>query len=202
MKLVKSIILLILIFAVLPLSAQETVEETEDPGILRSLGDQTFSFNAGLFVPLFSQDMDGSITSFKDHLSLGAVGSLEWNGYINKNMRIGGQLSGMFAFTPNRRTFSMVPITAKYSYIIDLYPITIPLSVAAGISFNKLDDLFQVTPIIKPGATFFWHFNPEWALGLNLIYWWTPEIHFDGDLQDQSRFGNFLEVSLSMLYHF
>ena len=187
---------------VVPISAQEDTEEPKDPGIVRGLGDQTFSFNAGLFVPLFSQDTDGSITSFSDHLSLGAVGSLEWNAYINKNMQLGGQLSGMFAFTPNDRTFSMVPITAKYTYILNFYPITIPLSLAAGISFNKLDSLFQVTPIVKPGATFYWNFNPEWSLGLNAIYWWVPEYHFDSDLKDQSRFGNFLEISLSLLYHF
>ena len=111
-------------------------------------------------------------------------------------------MATFFYFFYNGRTFSMVPIVFKYTYILNFYPITVPLSVGAGFTFNRLDDLFQFTPILKPGASVFWNFNPEWSLGLNTIYWWNPEIHFKEELKDQSRFGNYLEISLSVLYHF
>ena len=186
------------------LGAQESGTEADfvDPGLVRSQGEQVFSFTGGLFFPLFSQDIDGPISSFQDHLSMGATGALEWGAYSNKNTQLGGQLSGMFAFTPNGRTLSMVPIVFKYTRVLNFYPVTVPLSLGAGFSFNRLEDLFQFTPILKPGVSAFWNFNPEWSLGLNTTYWWVPEIHFSDELSDQSRFGNFLEVSLSVLYHF
>lgn len=203
----KRITLLLLILSILSIGsigAQEAIDNSnDDPGITRNMGDQTFSFTAGLFSPLFSQATDGTITSFSDHLSVGAQGALDWHFYLRKNMKIGGQLSGVFAFTPSSRVFSMVPITFVYTYIFDLYPVTIPLSLGAGFSFNRLDQLFQFTPILKPTASIYYSFNPDWSLGFNVSYWWNPEIHFDsGDLAGQTRFGNYLETSLSLMYHF
>ena len=202
MKLFKLFIPLLLIGATLPLFSQTGEENPQPPPVIRSLGDKALSLNIGLFIPLFLQDSQGDITSFTDRLTLGPVGSLEWSGYLNKQMTLGGQLSGMFAFTPNNRIFSMIPLTVKYSFILDSYPLTIPFSLMAGISFNNLNDLFQLTPIIKPGFAFFWHLDAQWALGLNLAYWWVPEYHGDGELKDHSRFGSFLELSFSLLTHF
>ncbi|MBI9100853.1 MAG: hypothetical protein JEY99_00445 [Spirochaetales bacterium] len=209
MKLTRNIF--ILFFAVLvftPVIAQETIEDlppgieqNKDPGIGRMKGDQIFSFNAGLLLPLFTSDTDWNFESGFEHLSLGGVGSLEWSGHLNSNLFVGGQLSGMFAVTPNQRTFTMVPICARVGYIFNLHPITIPITLAAGFSFNNLDDLFEFTPIIKPGASFYWNINYEWSVGFNLNYWWVPEFH-TGDLAGQTRFGNFLETSFSAAYYF
>ena len=202
MKPARFICTLIFIFTTLPLAAQEEEEQPRYSAVIRSLGDKSLSISAGLLFPFFLQDEWGGISSFDNQLSLGAAGSLEWNGYLNKQMTLGGQLSGIFAFTPNNRLFTMIPLTVKYSFILDLYPLTIPLNLMAGISFNNLDNLFQLTPFVKPGVTFYWNFNAQWALGLNLAYWWVPENHFGGQLKGQSRFGNFLELSLSLLTHF
>lgn len=201
MKRLSLIIIFLTIFAAFSVTAQDQNEISGfDPGITRNMGDQTFSFTVGLFTPLFNQDTSGNIVGLLDYLSLGMQGALEWHSYLSSNMKIGGKLSGVFAFTPSGRVYTMAPLTAVYTYILDLYPITIPLSIGAGISFNNLDDLFLITPILEPGIAFHYHFDPEWSLGLNVNYWWTPEIQFT--LTDQTRFGNFLETSLSLMYHF
>jgi len=198
----KSLVLLFLAFLVFPGFSQEEPDSAPPPEApLYTLGDQTFSFNVGLFFPLFFSDTSWNFTSASENLSLGGVGSLEWNSYINSKMLLGAQLSGMFSITPNSRTLSMVPVCAKFSYILDFFPVTVPLTLAAGFSFNKLDTLFEFTPIVKPGASVLWYLNNEWSLGLNLNYWWVPEIHF-GDLADQTRFGSFLEASFAAVYHF
>jgi len=203
--------ILILFFALLlvtPVIAQESIEnlppgieQERDPGITRMKGDQIFSFNAGVLLPLFTSDTDWNFESGFEHLSLGGVGSLEWSSHLSSKIFLGGQLSAMFAVSPNKRTFTMVPICARVGYIFNFHPISIPVTLAAGFSFNKLEDLFEFTPIIKPGASFYWNINNEWNVGFNANYWWVPELH-TGDLADQTRFGSFLETSFSATYYF
>ena len=200
---------LIISFMMFPLVSQENIEDIPsgeeppeyDPGFTRMRGDQIFSFNGGLIFPLFFSDTDWNFTKGMEHLSLGGVGSLEWSGHLNSRLFLGGQLSGMFAITENSRTFTMVPICARVGYIFNLHPVIIPLTLSAGFSFNQLDDLFEFTPIVKPGATFYWNINYEWNIGFNINYWWVPEFHID-ELASQTRFGSFLETSFSASYYF
>ena len=54
--------------------------------------------------------------------------------------------------------------------------------------------------ILKPGVSAFWQFDVTWSFGLNLIYWWVP--HISTTSREDTRFGNFLEITLSALYNF
>ncbi len=210
MKHYKLYLFLFFLVLVFPLVSQESSpptlpdgpeSEETDPGVVRTKGDQVFSFNAGLFLPMFFSDTSWNFESGIDHLSLGGVGSLEWSTYLSSNITLGGQLSGMFAITPNKRTLTMIPFCARAGYIFYLHPFTIPVTLSAGFSFNKLGDLFEFTPILKPGVSLNWNINYDWAFGINFNYWWVPELH-TGDLADQTRFGNFLETSFAATYHF
>ncbi len=185
------------------ISAVGAQEEGED-GITMpsySLGNQMLMINAGMFVPLFFQSLGGDIES--TNLSLGGVGSLQWSAFINNNMTLGVEGGGMFAFSPNERNLFMLPVTVRYAYILRLYPFEFPLSFAAGFNFTKLDSSFQILPILKPGVSAYWNYSPEWAFGMNFIYWWSPNI-YSGPTppRDHSRLGNFLEITFSALYHF
>lgn len=181
-----------------PLAAQEEIEDTRP---VYTLGDQVFSFSAGVIVPLFTTDRYGNFFNLGEKLSWGGVGNLEWNGYLRKDMRLGVQLSGMFAVSPNKRTLSMVPLTAKFTYVLGLQRWSIPFYFGAGVSFNKLGSLVEFTPILKPGLGLQRSLNNNWELGANIIYWWVPELHIK-DLAPQIRMGNFLEVSVNAVYHF
>ena len=166
-----------------------------------SLGNQMLMINAGMFIPLFFQSLSGNMES--TNLSLGGVGSLQWSAYLNNDMTLGIEGGGMFAFSPNGRNLFMLPVTVRYAYILRAFPFEFPLSLAAGFNFTRLDSQFQILPIVKPGVSAYWNYSPEWAFGVNFIYWWTPNIYQGpSPPNNQSRFGNFLEITLSALYHF
>ncbi|MEW5815289.1 MAG: hypothetical protein AB1798_07860 [Spirochaetota bacterium] len=164
------------------------------------LGDQMFSLNAGLFVPLFFNSSPAGIKP--TNLKPGGVGSLEWDAFINDRISLGVEVGGMFALSPLNRTLVMVPITFKFSYFLRSFPFEFPLFLGVGINFTKLQDDLYIGPILKPGASFYWAFNAQWSFGLNLVYWWVPQWYIKDELKAQTRYGNFLAITLSALYHF
>jgi hypothetical protein len=201
LKKLRPLILAVLLLFVIALPSVYAASIAESNQPYYTLGNQMLSINGGLFIPLFFQALDGKVA--KTNLSLGGVGSLQWSTYLNNNMTLGLEGGGMFAFSPNSRSLFMLPVTTRYAYILRAYPFEFPLSIAAGVNFTKLDNSFQILPILKPGASVYWNYSYEWAFGLNLIYWWTPNIYFGPEPpSSDSRFGNFLEISLSALYHF
>jgi hypothetical protein len=175
-------------------------EEEEIAAPLYGLGNQMFEINAGLNIPLFFQALDGSTSP--TNLSLGGNGSLGWSAFLAQRFALGAELGGMFAISPLRRVLIQIPVTAKISYMFRFYPIDLFLRFSTGIVFTKLQDELYVGPIVRPGISGLWNITSEWAVGLNVMYWWLPQIYSDEELRSQSRFGNFLEVSISGVYHF
>lgn len=96
----------------------------------------------------------------------------------------------------------MVPLCIRASYEFRFWRFSLPVYLDGGVNFVQYGDLFHIDPIIKPGASLIFEVNSEWGFGLNLLYWWSPQLYFDNGLQDISRFGNFLEVSASAQYRF
>ena len=196
------LLLPLLLLLVLPLAAQE--EEPENPGpTLYQLGDQVFNINLGLFVPLWYRN-PGDFSTASTNLSLGGTGSLEYASFINPDMTLGLSLKGMFAYTPTDRLLSMFPITGKLTYYLqDAYPFEFPLFVHAGLSISRLEDETFYGPTIMPGAGVIWNMSSSWGFGLNATYWWVPMWYGPNDENaSMSRFGNFLDFSLSASYHF
>lgn len=163
-----------------------------------SLGDQTLSLNLGGFIPLFL--VGGSPQIGSTNLSLGGVGSIDWAAYLAAHWRIGASLGGTFTFDPNFTALLMVPIIAKISYLIDFYPWEIPLTFGAGMNIIKYSADSTIDLLLKPGTGFFWTYNSSWSFGVNLNYWWDMQFTSASSLGFVA--GNFLEISLSALYHY
>jgi hypothetical protein len=163
-----------------------------------SLGDQTLAINAGLFVPLFFLDTSGP-SAHSTNLTIGGLGSLQWMAYLSPQIRLGLEAGGMFTFSPNANLLLVLPITAKISYSFTFYPIEIPIFLGAGISIVKYQDESTIDPILKPGFSVLYIFDSSWSFGVNTVYWW--DMMFSKE-SGQSRIGNFLEFSLTALYHF
>jgi hypothetical protein len=194
------IVVVILVTATGTLWSQDEDDEVFVPTY--SLGDQTLSINLGLFIPLFfALGPDGVAPS---NLTLGGVGSLAWSSYLNNDFTVGLEVGGSFALTPNRRTLFMLPIIARGSYILSAYPFEFPLTIGLGMNFSRLDDMLKLDPFAKLGASFLWNHSSQWAFGLNLSYWLVPQLYAASSPagSDASRLGNFLELTLSALYHF
>jgi hypothetical protein len=169
-----------------------------------SLGDQTLSINAGLFVPLFLLPtgtwlLGPSSGDGPAHLSLGGVGSFSWAAYVSPRIRVGADIGGTFTFSPNANALLMLPILAKASYVFPFYPFELPVSFGVGMNIIKYVDQTTIDLLFRPGAALYWVFNSSWSFGLNLNYWFDMQFSPDPNM---SRIANFLEVSLSALYHY
>ena len=200
----KTTLIVIIFILTFPLIAfaQSKDSDKKEPEIrpVYSLGDQTLSINGGIFVPLFFQSTTGSISS--TNLTPGGVGSLEWNAYVNSNIKIGIEAGGVFAFSPNFNILLILPITVKASYIFTYYPFDFPIFLGTGFDIMKYQDLSHIDFTIKPGFSIFWRYDTSWSFGLNVVYWWIFQAATGDQPKDQTRMGNFLEISLSALYHF
>jgi hypothetical protein len=166
-----------------------------------ALGDQLLAINLGMFIPLFFYGGPDGVE--ETQLSLGGTGSLHWSAFLNNSMAVGIEGGGMFALTPNRRNLFMLPLMARFTYFLRSYPWEFPLYLGAGINFSRLEESFKVDPILKPGFSVLWNYNAEWAFGVNVSYWWVPQIYRGPDPpSEDSRYGNFMDVTFSALYHF
>jgi hypothetical protein len=167
-----------------------------------AMGDQMFFINGGVFIPLFF--FDRSYDFGKTNLTLGGTGSLCWQVFLSNHISVGAELGGMFALSPNKRVLYMIPLTAKATYWIRFYPFEIPISLGLGGNLSILEEAAHIDFIAKPSIGFFWNFNEEWAFGANATYWFVPQIYSGSGMVESghSMFGNFMDVTLSVLFRF
>jgi hypothetical protein len=198
------------------LGAQENEppQEPEEPEVITEvyeLGDQMFTINLGAFIPLFFYNpnpAEGADAVDGTNLSLGGTGSLHWQGFLSNEFSVGAEVAGAFSFTPNRNTSFSLPITARASYFLRSFPFEFPIHIGAGINLSRLGESLHFEPIVKPGIGAYWEFSPQWSFGLDISYWWIPQLYTGTESIDtapppsSNRFGNFMVVLLSALYHF
>ncbi|MBI9099823.1 MAG: hypothetical protein JEY91_15190 [Spirochaetaceae bacterium] len=198
--------LLFIILCMVPLYAQNS--DNEEPEEMQkvdlyTLGDQCFSINAGLFIPLFFMDFspeDGSSAVASTNLTLGGTGSLAYEAYLSNHIKLGLEIGGMFAYSPNMNPFFMVPITAKFGYEFHFGQFSLPIYIGTGINIITYKDLTNVQFLMKPGISLYYNYNSNWSFGGNLVWWVAPEIIPSSS--SQNRVGNFLDVTISAQYHF
>jgi hypothetical protein len=162
-----------------------------------TLGDQTLMITAGVFLPLFLLPTGTALLAGSTpQLTVGGEAFLTWAAYVAPQIRLGAELGGAFSFDPNGNLLLMLPLIVKASYVFTFYPFELPVSLGVGMNILKYTDQYYVDLLLKPGASLFWIFNSSWAFGLNLNWW------FDMQMSSNSRIGNFLEISLSAIYHY
>jgi hypothetical protein len=206
-------LLLIVFLTVLgfPLAAQEEENPGSQPGggsppiesdwdgyvpELYARGDKAFIITLGLLIPtVFAGDaMEGNSRNIK----LGGTGSLAFNYFLTSHLFLGGELGGMFAPTRGKNMLYIVPFGARFGYQFVVSRFEFPLTLMIGAAPQKYLDKGYFGLIIKPGASVFFRFNPDWSFGLNTNWWMLPQWPKSG----KNVFGNFLEVTLSARYHF
>lgn len=179
-------------------------EETKPQKIeLYGLGDQNFSINVGAIFPLFFFDptpVDGGSSFAGTNLTVGGEGSLLYEVFLTSNFKVGLELGGMFAFSPNDNSFFMVPITARAAYEFHFGQFSLPFYLGLGVNILTYEEVTDVQFIMKPGVSLYWNYNSDWSFGGNLVYWIAPEIIPSNNEYD--RIGNFLDFTISARYHF
>jgi hypothetical protein len=198
-KSVRRIAIIMLMFACIA-APSFAADDTAASVSQYALGDQTMSINAGLFVPLFLLPSGTVLLAGNPpQLTFGAVGSLSWAAYVTPQIRLGIDVAGNFTLSPNANVLLMLPFVAKGAYVFTFYPFELPVTFGIGANIVKYVDKSSLDLLLRPGASFYWIYNSSWSFGVNLNYWFDMQFNTD---PSKSRYGNFLEFSLSALYHF
>jgi hypothetical protein len=179
-------------------------DDDRDSGVLslpdHELGDQFLSINAGFLVPLFFHEFGGD--NRDTNLSLGGVTAFQWNSYLSSFFRLGLEISPSFNISPNKKPLLMLPITVKSTFVFNAGRFEFPVFLGIGINVLRYRDWKHVDFIMKPGAGVVFRINANWGVGVNIVYWlsFQPATKYQPD--NQSRLGNFLEISPCLTYHF
>jgi hypothetical protein len=171
--------------------------------ILYTRGDRTFNIGMGVLFPTFfhfANPIDGD--DQQHNISMGGTGTLAFNYFLNSNVFIGGELSGMFAPTLERNMLIMIPFGVRLGYQFLFHRFEFPVSVmVGGVNQMRLEQRYFGL-IIKPSAAAFWRFNQDWSFGLNASWWVVPQRGYDAGDVRRTVIGNFLSVTFTARYHF
>jgi hypothetical protein len=152
-----------------------------------SRGDKIFGISVGALFSLL-----------KNVGPVGGTLSLSYTQFLNSHLFLGGELQGMFTPTEGKNILYIVPMGVRVGYQFVLGRFEIPLAFMIGFAPEKYLEKNYGGLFMKPSASLFWRFNPNWSFGLNTAWWLVPQWPKNGP----NVLGNFVELSLSARYHF
>jgi len=198
-------VVLVALSASLPLAAQEAEEGDGDEQKImalpvHTLGDQTLSISAGVFVPLFYQQFNG--TYWKNNLKVGGTGSLQWNAYLSSAFRLGLEVSTSFCMDPNKDPLVMLPITVKGAYVLDVSRFEFPVFLGVGMTIMRYQEWSYIDLIFKPGFAAYWRYDANWSFGFNCVWWLDMQFATGSRPPEESMMLNTLEITPSIFYNF
>ena len=198
-----------------PLTAQEIITSPEeDPEeqqrvISRVLGNQYLNIALGLQIPLFIHNPNppaGTPAVQSTNLNLGGSLSVAWAIFLENSFSLGLDVSAAFSGDLNDKSFFTVPITLHANYFFRFFPFELPIHLGLGLNIIGYNEIVTTGLLVKAGTSFYWNAFEDWSFGLNVMYWWQPELYSDDDPNtppaSMSRLGNFLEITLSAMYNF
>jgi hypothetical protein len=185
--------------------AEEEIPFDEYEGVAPSLyssGEQVMSFTLGAAIPLFYTN-SGGIAPNGTNVTVGGGGRLSYDYFFAPRFFVGGEAGGEFAGTIGENMLYIVPFGVRagyqFTFSIKNARFEIPISLEIGGVIQKYLETDYFGLFLKPMVSGFFRFNPDWSFGLNvgwqIIPQWTKEPRKD-------MTGHFLEVSLSVRFHF
>jgi len=199
-------LVLFLVFSGLSLYAQEGAYQDGDPddsfpetgfdeimSAEYAPGDRNFTISGGVVIPLFFS----GVANNQHGLSVGGVASLAFNYFITQRFFVGGELSGMFTGTRGKNMLYIVPFGIRAGYQFTYRRFEFPVSLMIGAAPQAYLEKGYFGLFVKPGASAFWRYSPEWSFGLNAAWWFVPQWPENGN----NSLGNFLELTLSARYY-
>ena len=159
-----------------------------------SAGDRNFIITLGALIPAFF----GGIDNNQHGISIGGTGSLALNYFVTQNIFVGGELGGMFSGTRAGNMLYIIPFGLRVGYQFWYRRFEFPVSLMVGAAPQRYLEKGYFGLILKPGASIFWRYNPEWSFGFKSFWWFIPEWPKNGN----NTIGNFVELTLSARYHF
>lgn len=163
-----------------------------------TVGSQLITISAAAQIPLFTFGGDSSSTS--PNMYTGGSFTFGYQYFVLPRFSIGGALSGSYNLSVGSRNLFMLPLTFKAAYWWSVLPFEFTANAEVGGYLMRFDGNGMLGPIAKAGGGAYYRVSTGWSLGLEVNYWFVPEIH-SGDYANLTRFGNFLETGLSAVYH-
>lgn len=164
---------------------------------LYSQGDQTFIISLGLIFPIVFLEKEAAITH--NLFPAGGTGNLAYNIFLDSHFFMGGEVGIMFDSTLRKNTLFIIPIGFRAGYQFILKRFEFPLTLTLGFAPQRYLELNYFWFFLKPSASAFFRFNPDWSFGINTAWWWVPQWTAE---PDKNVDGNFLDITLSARYHF
>jgi len=205
----KAFALIFVLLIGLPLLLYAQEEDDNDPAIepdwdvysadLYTKGDQVFNISLGTVFPVVFTDADGNKIDHKFRPPVGGIGSLSYNYFLNSNIFVGGEISGMFMGTIGKSTAFVIPLGARVGYQFVLWRFEFPLALSIGMAWHRYLNLAHYGFYMKGGGAVYYRYNSEWSFGLNTNWFWLPEWTAD---REKNVHGNIFELTLSARYHF
>lgn len=159
-------------------------------------GDRTFTIQVGALFPTY---FTGSGIENRHGLSImGGTGALSFNYFLTPHIFAGAELAGMFTGTRGGNMLYIIPFGGRIGYQFVIRRFEIPVSLMAGAAYERYLGKGYLGPILKPGFSVFWRYNPDWSFGLNTMWWFIPQWPKNGN----NAIGNFLELTFSVRHHF
>ncbi|MGL4987480.1 MAG: TP0733 family outer membrane beta-barrel protein [Treponemataceae bacterium] len=133
------------------------------------------------------------------NLSIGGSGSLGYAYYFTPGFFVGGDISFGFSATEGSNVFYFIPIMAVTGYQFSIGRFEIPLMLGIGGIVETYINRSYFGFGVKPEVGAFFRFNPDWSFGLLTGAWLMPQWYDDST---KNRLGVFMDVSLSVRFHF
>ncbi|MDR2515787.1 MAG: hypothetical protein LBC88_00225 [Spirochaetaceae bacterium] len=169
-------------------------------------GSMVFTMSLGVTFPVLFLDNQfkpyhGHAESvFPGNINVGGTGFLSISYFLSPHWFLGGTLQGMFASTIRETMLFMIPLGIQGGYQFVAGPVEFPLYLMFGISPKSHGDAGNLSLFIKAGAAAFLRFHSNWSIGINAAWWFVPEWPKEG--ADKNRYGNLVETTLAVRYHF
>ena len=199
-------ILLVLVIISIPImictaqDATQDVSKSQDSIDYRyDLGSQVYSVSIGPLFPLFIWTPAEPVPISIGTMHIGGYGSVSWDAFLDHKNSIGIELGYAFSHSLDNRMYSSIPILFRITHYFTQGTFDFPISIGLGAAYSSFDDQYYIGPVLKPNLGVYWNMDESWGFGVNVNYWFIPELYI-GDYADQTSFGNFLGVNLSLKY--
>ncbi|MDR3337046.1 MAG: hypothetical protein LBT16_07565 [Treponema sp.] len=175
------------------------------PQGLYAAGDKAFVLSLGALFPVlfFNNANEVYAPNYPvGNIHIGGTGSLGFLYFISPAIFLGAEVQGSMNSTLAQNMFYMVPIGVKAGYQFLLSRFEFPLSLLVGMmpqAYSNNVGYFGL--VLKPEASFYFRFNNDWSFGLNGAWWWVPQWP-KTEGSEHNRYANFLELSLTVRFHF
>lgn len=178
---------------------------TLSAGSFYEQGSQFFKISLGVDFPVTnSYYKDNKFTTTVGmgekgtHISLGGIGSLDYEAFVIPQLAIGGAIGYQFNYTEAGSVFTQVPMLFKITYVPIQGKFELPISLGVGFNYLSYQNASNFTFManLSIGATYF--FTSDWGIGIDTSFSVVPELY--SSKPNKNGIATFIPLTLSATY--